>query len=85
MSYSGFSDPLTPVNQRPKDKPKNGKNSPWDFTCPQYDERSGPCVNAGTNYGIGVNQPVGHKGNPVANVSSLPKNGAKSIKIPPLR
>jgi len=38
--------------------------SPWDFTCPEYDQRSSVFVEAGTNYGVGKKNPVGHEGNP---------------------
>jgi hypothetical protein len=71
-SKSGFKDPAEIKNQRPQDKPKDGKNSPWDFRCPQYDQRSSNFVNAGTHYGVGINQPVGHEGNPKSKVSVLP-------------
>ncbi len=33
--------------------------SPWDFTCPEYDERTSCYVNAGSHYGVGHRQPVG--------------------------
>lgn len=56
---TGFKDPIAIKKQKPKDKPVNGKNSPWDYRCPQYDERSSCFVNAGTHYGIGHAQPVG--------------------------
>ncbi len=59
-------------NQRPEDKPKDGVNSPWDFRCPQYDQRSSNWVNAGTHYGIAMRQPVGHEGNPKQRVATLP-------------
>lgn len=39
----------------------NGKKtkSPWDFTCPSYDQRSSCFVSAGQDYGVGKNVPVG--------------------------
>jgi len=55
----GFKDPARIKEQHPKDKPVDGKNSPWDFTCPQYDQRHSCYVNAGTYYGEGINQPIG--------------------------
>ena len=67
-----FDDPDKIKYQKPKDKPVDGKNSPWDFRCPQYDQRSSNFVNAGTDYGVGLRQPVGHKGNPKETVSTLP-------------
>jgi hypothetical protein len=60
-------------NQRPEDKPMDGKKSPFDFRCPQYDQRSSNFVNAGTYYGIGINQPVGHEGDPKQFVDVLPQ------------
>ena len=78
---SGFSDPIGIKNQKPKDKPVDGKKSPWDFTCPQYDQRSSCFVNAGTNYGVGHNQPVGHKGNPKKVVSVLPQSKVNTMEV----
>lgn len=69
---SGFHDPIAIKNQRPKDQPKDGKNSPWDFRCPQYDQRSSNFINAGTHYGTGRTQPIGHKGNPVEHIPTMP-------------
>jgi hypothetical protein len=70
---SGFSDPIAIKNQRPKDSPKDmGKEWPWNFECPQYDERSSNFINAGTHYGVGHKTPVGHEGNPKMRVDTLP-------------
>lgn len=71
---SGFSDPIEIKKQKPKDEPQDGKNSPWDFRCPQYDQRHSCFVSAGTNYGVGHKNPVGHKGNPKSEVATLPCN-----------
>jgi hypothetical protein len=71
---SGFADPDRIKEQNPKDKPKDGVDSPWDFRCPQYDQRSSNFVNAGTHYGIGINQPIGHTGNPKRTVDVLPQS-----------
>lgn len=77
---SGFSDPTNIKNQKPQDKPKDGKKSPWDFTCPQYDQRSSCFVNAGIHYGVGHKQPVGHEGNPKEKVSTLPMGRVQTMK-----
>lgn len=69
-----FSDPARIKSQKPQDKPVDGKNSPWDFRCPQYDQRSSCFVNAGTDYGTGFKQPVGHTGNPKMTADTLPQN-----------
>ncbi|HEY3526726.1 MAG TPA: hypothetical protein VGK47_11050 [Nitrososphaeraceae archaeon] len=58
---TGFNDPCRIKEQHPKDQPVDGKNSPWDFRCPQYDQRHSCFVNAGTDYGVGHAQPVGVK------------------------
>lgn len=69
---TGFKEPNAIKNQKPKDKPVDGKNTPWDFTCPQYDQRSSCFVKAGTHYGMAMKQPVGSKGDPKTKVDTLP-------------
>lgn len=66
MNY--FKDPIAVRNQ----KPKEVKKSPWDFSSPKYDNRSGPFVKAGTDYGVGHRNPVGHKNGAKANVDTMP-------------
>jgi hypothetical protein len=78
---TGFKDPTAIKNQKPKDKPEDGKNSPWDFTCPQYDQRSSCFVNAGTDYGTGHKQPVGHEGNPKTRVDTLPFGRVDTMRV----
>ncbi len=67
---TGFPNKLEP-------KPGEKKKSPWDFTAPPYDERSSCYVNAGTKYGVGHRNPIGHSGNPKSEVPCLPKTGVK--------
>ncbi len=69
-----FKDPIEIKMQQPKDKPVDGVPKPlgWDFRCPQYDQRSSCYVNAGTYYGRGHTQPVGHRGEPKQRVATLP-------------
>lgn len=76
-----FKDPIKIKNRRPEDKPKDGKNSPWDFRCPQYDQRSGPYVNAGTHYGVGHKNPVGHKDNPKVRVDTMPFGRSATMEV----
>ncbi len=78
---SGFSDPARIKHQKPEDKPIDGKKSPWDFRCPQYDQRSSNFVNAGTHYGVGINQPVGHSGNPKERVDVLPYGRVETMRV----
>ncbi len=80
-SAPGFADPARIKEQREIDKPKDGKNSPWDFRCPQYDQRSSNFVNAGTHYGVGINQPVGHEGNPKQRVDVLPIGRVQTMRV----
>jgi hypothetical protein len=77
---SGFKDPIAVTEQREIDKPQDGKNSPWDFRCPQYDQRSSNFINAGTDYGVGRNQPVGHSGNPKERAECLPMGRVKTMR-----
>lgn len=78
-SKSGFSDPARIKEQRELDQPVDGKKSPWDFRCPQYDQRSGWALNAGTDYGVAHRQPVGHGGNPKDKVDTLPYGHVKTM------
>lgn len=78
---SGFNDPAKIKSQEPKDKPVDGKSSPWNFSCPQYDQRSSNFVNAGTHYGVGINQPIGHSGDPKQRVDVLPFGKVKTQQV----
>lgn len=80
-SNSGFADPIKIKQQRELDKPKDGKSSPWNFACPQYDQRSSSFVNAGTHYGSGINQPVGSTGNPKQRVPTLPFGRPQTMRV----
>ncbi len=77
---SGFADPARIKYQKEECKPEDGKKSPWDFRCPQYDQRSSNFINAGTHYGVGINQPVGHVGNPKARVDVLPYGRVNTMR-----
>jgi len=77
---SNFADPDRIKEQNPKDKPIDGVNSPWDFRCPQYDQRTSNFINAGTHYGVGLRQPVGHKGNPKPEVDVLPRHRHNTLQ-----
>ena len=59
-----FKNPIAPRVKEEK------KKNPWDFTAPCYDQRN--MISAGDTYGVGFNQPVGHKGNPKERVDVLP-------------
>ena len=48
-----FKDPIAPKVGEKKVK------DPWDFDAPDYDQRTGGSIGAGTNYGTGFRNPVG--------------------------
>ena len=78
---SQFEDPARIKEQNPKDKPVDGVKSPWDFRCPQYDQRSSDFVNAGTHYGVGIKQPIGREGNPKSSADDiLPKGRGNTTR-----
>jgi len=70
---TGFKDPIAV---------KDGKKikNPWNFDQPPYDERTSCYVNAGTNYGVGHNQPIGHFGNPKSTSPVLPKGRVNTMQ-----
>jgi len=71
---TGFNDPIAP-----KGNSKTMK-SPWNFDQPNYDERTSCYVNAGSHYGVGHRQPVGHEGNPSMEAATLPRGKVKTMK-----
>lgn len=71
---TGFKDPIAP-------KEGKMKKSPWDYTAPTYDERSSCYVNAGSHYGVGHRNPVGHNGNPKSRVPTLPYGRVNTLKV----
>jgi len=77
---SNFADPIAIRNQNPNDKPVDGVGVQWDFRCPQYDQRSSNFVNAGTHYGVGRKQPIGHEGNPKMHVDVLPQSRKNTLQ-----
>lgn len=72
---TGFKDRLEPKI------PKKNLRTPWNFEAPQYDERTSCYVSAGTDYGIGVTQPVGHSGNPKS--EGVPKGKVNTLSTYP--
>ena len=77
---SGFADPIRIKEQNKECQPEDGIKSPWDFRCPQYDQRSGNFINAGSHYGIGHRQPVGHEGNPKHLADTLPQSRINTLQ-----
>lgn len=70
---TGFKDPISlKVGKKIK--------SPWNFDQPPYDERTSCYVNAGSHYGVGHRQPVGHKGNPKPMADVLPRGKVKTME-----
>ena len=77
---SGFADPIKIKDQNKECKPEDGVKSPWDWSCPQYDQRSSNFINAGTHYGVAHRQPVGHKGDPKDVVEVLPRTRMNTLQ-----
>jgi len=77
----GFEQPDRIKEQNKECQPEDGVKSVWDFRCPQYDQRSSNFVNAGTHYGVGINQPVGHEGNPKPVVPALPRTRMNTQQV----
>lgn len=76
---SGFADPIKSSVKEEK------KKSPWDFRMPEYDERTSCYMNAGSHYGVGHRNPVGHEGAPKMRVPTLPydhRMGMETDEIP---
>jgi hypothetical protein len=71
---TGFKDRLEVKGQEKRLK------SPWNYECPQYDERSSCYINAGGHYGIGVTQPVGKMAGEKGE-SVVPKGRINTMKI----
>lgn len=76
---SGFHDPIAPKSIKPPHTPVDGKNSPWDFRAPEYDQRSSCFVKAGTDYGVGFKQPVGTES--VSGKSAVPYGRIDTMKV----
>ena len=76
-----FSDPIKVGHEREERKPKDAFNSPWDFRCPQYDQRSSNFVNAGTHYGVGHKNPVGHLSQPKQRVDTMPFGRPETMRV----
>ena len=71
---TGFHDPI-------EKKPGKKMKSPWNFSAPDYDERSSCYVNAGSHYGVGHKQPVGHKDDPKQKSPALPQGRVKTMDV----
>jgi hypothetical protein len=70
-----FSDPIAPKVK------KNKQKTSWDYRAPAYDERSSCYVDAGTHYGIGYNNPVGHMGKVKMRVSTMPFGRPQTMEV----
>ena len=59
---------------------KNKQSTSWDYRAPAYDERTSCYVDAGTHYGIGFNNPVGHEGPAKMRVATMPFGRPKTME-----
>lgn len=78
---TGFKQPNAIKKQSPKDQPVDGKPITWDFRAPQYDQRHSCFIKAGVNYGVGMKQPVGHKGDPKQFADTMPMGKVETMSI----
>ncbi len=69
---TGFTGPLQPRQQETK-------KAPWDFRAPDYDERTSCYTNAGSHYGVGKVQPVGHKDGASMDAPCLPNGRVETM------
>ncbi len=78
---TGFNDPIE-AKSKPMETPAgyNDPKSPWDFRCPNYDERSSCFVKAGSDYGVGHRNPVGSKDHKKED-SVIPKGRVNTMKV----
>ena len=76
---TGFKDALEVKSESPKNKPVDGKNSPWNFTTPTYDQRSSCFVQSGTDYGVGHRTPVGKFS--ASNEGPIPRGKVDTMKL----
>ena len=77
---TGFHDPIQASDR--VTKPKQGKvKTPWNFEAPSYDDRNRIC--AGSDFGVGHRNPVGHSGNPKASSPTLPKGRVATMSTDP--
>lgn len=70
-----FKNPIAPKIKKEK------KKSPWDYRCPTYDERTSCYVNAGSHFGIGFKNPVGHTEKPKTRVPTLPFGRVATMEV----
>lgn len=68
-----FKNPIAPRVKEEKEK------NPWSFQAPFYDQRN--MQSAGDSYGVGFNQPIGHKGNPATKADVLPFGRPATEKV----
>ena len=73
---TGFKGPL-------KKEQVQKKEAPWDYRAPPYDQRTSCYTNAGSHYGVGQRQPVGHKGGAAMTVEALPQGRVDTMVVEP--
>lgn len=74
MAKTGFKNPI---------EPKDTKQSkqPYQFGQPCYDDRTSCYTDAGSHYGVGHKQPVGHTGEPKERVPCLPYGRHPTLEV----
>ncbi len=79
---TGFKEPNAVKKEKPKDANMEGaRKDAYNFHMPEYDERTSSCFRNGTDYGVGINQPIGHDGPAKSKVEVLPFGRVKTLNL----
>jgi hypothetical protein len=79
---TGFKEPNAVKKQTPKDaKMEGARKDAYDFKMPSYDERTSCYFRNGTDYGTGVNQPVGHQSAAKLHVPAMPMGRVNTMSL----
>lgn len=64
--------PFNEINKDHAPKKSDTFSKLWNFDTTPYDQRHSCFMPVGTDHGVGIKQPVGHKGNPTHNNKTIP-------------
>lgn len=78
---TGFKEPNAIKRQKEEYTTREENDRVWNYKAPHYDNRSSCFINAGTKYGIGHRQPVGHKDNPKMRVDTMPFGRVNTMEV----
>lgn len=78
---TGLVDPLDPKVVKPRMLSEERERNLFNFKAPAYDRRSSYYIEAGTDYGVGFAQPVGHVGRPKDMTDVIPFGRPKTLRV----